>query len=96
MAMDSAQHQRIIDAIKRKIGDRELVCPISGHTDAWGVDTSSAALPAVDRPGTFVPPGGPVFPVAVIICEECGYTFLMNLVRLGVADESGIEAHLNV
>lgn len=96
MAMDSAQHRQIIDAIKRKIGDRELVCPVSGHTDAWGVDTSSAALPAVDKPGAFVPPGGPVFPVAVIICEECGYTFLMNLVRLGITELSDFETPANV
>ena len=95
MAMDAALHQRIIEAISRKIGDRKLVCPISGHTDSWGVDVHSTALPVANDPGIFIPPGGPVFPMAVIICEECGYTFLMNLVRLGLASELGVEASVN-
>ena len=92
MSMDSALHQNIIDSIRRRIGDRELVCPVSGHTDSWGVDVNSAALPVANDPGALLPLGGPYFPVAVIVCEECGYTFLMNLVKLGLAEERGIEA----
>ena len=95
MSMDSALHQSIIEAISQKIGDRKLVCPISGHTESWGVDINRAALPVANEPGVFAPPGGPFFPVAVIVCEECGYTFLMNLLKLGLADELGIEATAN-
>ncbi len=95
MAMDPALHRSIIEAINRKIGDRKMVCPVSGHTDSWGVDVNGAALPVANDPGAFVPSGGTVFPVAVIVCEECGYTFLMNLLKLGLADEIGVEASAN-
>lgn len=95
MAMDAVLHQRIIEAINRKIGDRKMVCPISGHTDSWGVDVNGAALPVANEPGVFVSPGGTVFPVAVIVCEECGYTFLMNLLKLGLADEISVGVSNN-
>lgn len=87
MGMTATQHQRIVEAINNKLGDRKLECPISGHTDSWGVNITSASLPAVDVPGSYAPPGGPVIPVAVVICQECGYTFFMSLVTLGLAEE---------
>jgi hypothetical protein len=90
--MNITQHQKIVEAINKKVGDRKLECPISGHTDSWGVNISSASLPAVDVPGAYAVPGGPVFPVAVVVCQECGYTFFMNLVQLGLAEELGITA----
>lgn len=95
MAMNAELHQHIIEAIRRKIGDRKLVCPVSGHTEAWGVDINSAALPVANEPGSLVAAQNGVFPVAVIVCEECGYTFLMNLLKLGLADELGVETPVN-
>ena len=92
MAMDAAYHQRIVEAINKKIGYRKLECPISGHTDAWAVNVSSASLPAVDVPGEVALPGGPAIPVAVVVCQGCGYTFFMSLVALGVAEEHGIKS----
>ncbi|MCY4365001.1 MAG: hypothetical protein OXE17_02060 [Chloroflexi bacterium] len=95
MAMNAELHQHIIEAISRKIGNRKLVCPVSGHTDSWGVDINGAALPVANEPGGLVSAHNDVFPVAVIVCEECGYTFLMNLLKLGLADELGAETPVN-
>ena len=93
--MKPTQHQRIVAAINEKIGERKLVCPVSGHTNSWEVSISSGDLPAVESPGTSAVPGGPAFPLAVVFCKECGYTFFMNLVTLGLAEELGIRVPVN-
>ena len=90
--MDPDKHQIITKAILEKLGPRALVCPISGETSTWDVLTNSTLLPAIDQPG--MPPPlavGPTFPLAVLMCKDCGYFMLFNLIVLGIADQLGIQ-----
>ena len=89
--MDSATHQIIIQAIQGKLGSRTLVCPISGEDATWDVLTYSTLLPAVDQPGASVSLGAPAFPLAVLMCKDCGYFMLINLIGLGVAEQLSIS-----
>lgn len=89
--MDEAKHQIIIQAINAKLGPRKLVCPISGEGAAWEVLNYSTLLPAIETPpGTLPMNVGPTLPLAVLMCKDCGYSMLINLIQLGIAKELGI------
>ena len=94
--MDTAKHQRVIQAIYAKLGPRKLVCPISGEGAVWEVLINSTSLPAIDIPGTVPGYGGsPTFPMALLMCKDCGYSMLINLIQLGVAADLGIPVSPN-
>ena len=88
--MDEAKHQIIIQAINAKLGPRRLVCPISGEGAAWEVLNYGTLLPAIETPGTLPMNAGPTFPLAVVMCMDCGYSMLINLIQLGIAKELDI------
>ena len=91
--MDVAKHQIIVQAIKAKLGPRKLVCPISGDAAAWEVVNCGTNLPVIDTPGTLPPYGAsPTLPLAVLMCKDCGYSMLINLIQLGIAKELDIPA----
>ena len=94
--MDKAKHQLIIQAINEKLGPRKLVCPISGDGATWEVLTNSTLLPVIEVPGD-PPPFGhyPTFPLAVLMCKDCGYFMLINLIVLGVAEELDIPVSID-
>lgn len=82
--------QLVIEALAKKLGDNSLICPLS-HDNNWEVQGYFAAVPAV---GSF-PRGlqevpGQSYPLAVLVCETCGFTFFVNLITLGIADQLGI------
>ena len=88
--MDAAKQHIIVQAINAKLGPRKLVCPISGDDAAWEVLNYGTCLPAIDIPGDQPMNGGPAFPLAVLMCKDCGYSMLINLIQLGIAKELGI------
>ncbi len=79
------RNEIILRAIEGKM-ERSLDCPLHGAT-TWSVQEQTTALPALDDPR--MPPyfHAQSFPLAVVICDRCGYTFFVNLIRLGLAEE---------
>ncbi len=80
--MDKRQTEKVLDAINKR-GWQDLVCPVSGDSD-WGVESELVVMPSLN-----VPNGAITF--AVLTCGECGYSALVNVARLGIADELGLE-----
>ena len=93
--MDAAKQQIVIQAINAKLGTRKLVCPISGDAAVWEVLEYSTSVPAIDIPGTLPMNLGPTLPLAVLMCKDCGYTMLINLIQLGIAKELDIPVSAN-
>ena len=80
----------ILKAIGSKLGDRKLTCPISGEDVNWWVQEDIVAIPGVRLNEPIVPSGG-AYSMATVVCSDCGYTFFVNLVVLGIAEELGLE-----
>lgn len=78
------QRQLIAAAFVSKYTQRPLTCPVSGDDD-WEIQERLAFVAA--EVTTY---DGPKYPSAVILCRKCGYTLLINLFMLGVAEELGI------
>ena len=81
----------IIAALAEKMGDRRgLVCPISGPT-TWTVGEYTTVLPAIKDSAKSSIQHARKIPLAVVMCDHCGYTFFVNLMLLGLAREFGFE-----
>lgn len=78
----------VIKALTEKLGSAKLICPLSQDSN-WEVQYSFAAVPAFN---SYPPPPVPEksFPLAVLVCKTCGYTFFVNLITLGLADQLGL------
>ena len=83
--------RRILDALKEKLGDRLLQCPISGDT-RWVIQNYFAVVPATENFPLTAPAGilAHSFPLVVLMCENCGYSLMFNLFGLGIADDFGV------
>ena len=86
MPLTEEQQRNIADTLNERTEGRVLLCPISGDS-SWEVQDIFANLPGG------IGPGGSEnsFPSAVILCKTCGYTMLVNLIRLGIAEQFGYE-----
>lgn len=81
----------VIEALAEKLGENSLVCPLS-HDSNWEVQGYFAALPAVESfPQDLRGLPSQSYPLAVLLCKTCGFTFFVNLITLGIADQVGIE-----
>ena len=83
----------IINAISEKLGDKQLVCPLSGD-DNWAVERYFGKIPAaesLEAPSSNERESRS-FPFAVLTCQTCGFSFFVNVFRLGLAEALGIEA----
>ena len=89
--MDTQSQKLVLDAINEKLGNRRLSCPISGELASWSIHANSTIVPALDTPTTPVSSSSHSFPMAVVLCEHCGYTIFVNLIKLGIADQLGLE-----
>lgn len=78
--MDEALGKVILEAFKERTGGRQLVCNLCGGT-RWGVDGVSS-LSLQDRISNAVVIGGKALPLVSLTCEVCGYTLLLNVIRL--------------
>jgi len=59
----------------------EKTCPIC-RTNNWLLEKQYGSLPVFDRQKPFYM-AGPVYPLAVITCKTCGYTFYLNAMIAG-------------
>ena len=92
--MNDQQHKAIQDAISEKLGNRELICPISGDEAIWAIHVKTTTVPALTDPDDLRNPlekADSGFPMALVVCVHCGYTMFINLLTLGVGKELGIE-----
>ena len=80
----------ILKAIESKLGDRTMTCPISGEEVTWWVQEDIVVIPSARLSDSIVPSGG-AYSMAVVVCSHCGYTFFVNLVVLGIAEQLGLE-----
>ena len=84
--LNSAETALVIRAINEKLGENKLVCPLS-HDSVWEVNSYYAAVPAVEIWQLSSPDNinsSRTFPFAVLICQTCGYSFFVNLFKLGI------------
>ena len=88
MALTPEQQLVILNAVNAKLRPRRLVCPISGDGN-WQVERYYGLLYSSDGAGTSQSRSHS-FPLAVLTCQTCGYTSLVNLVKLGLASHFGI------
>ena len=89
MALTEEQQLAVVKALRGKIGGRTLKCPISDDS-RWQVQSELAAIPATDDLSNNAITGTR-FPTAVVVCQTCGYTILLNIFSLGLADEFGVQ-----
>ena len=52
-------------------------------------------MPALDGPDESPLDAKTGFPLAVVTCTDCGFTYLVNLITLGVATDLNIPVRLN-
>ena len=81
--------QEVIAAIAGNVGERELACTVCRNS-GWDVQLYHGSLPAIDPSGEDFGRYAASFPMAVVVCETCGYTMMFNLFRLGIAERLGI------
>ena len=90
--VEEPQVKIVVDAINAKMGGNRLVCPLSGHSD-WIVERYFGKMIAVE---TLSPQENEQysrrFPFVVLTCRICGFSFFVNVIRLGIAKELGIES----
>ena len=80
------QAELVITAINEKLGG-DLICPVSGDSH-WELQENLAFIPA--HKGVV---GAPMYPTVVLLCETCGNTVLLNLFKLGLAEQFEIEPY---
>jgi len=72
--------KRIIQALQNKLGPPRP-CVMCGHIE-WQVADKYIVLSASPNPSQ-VSIGGQVFPFITLICNNCGNTQFLNLLKLG-------------
>ena len=76
--------QRLLEVLKLRTGGRAFTCPILGH-NAWRLDDAWAAVPSGATPNNI--DLGKIFPMAVLLCTNCGNTHFLNLITMGFTPE---------
>ena len=83
MDIDTALRE-IIEAVSLRLGARDLICPLCQGVK-WMPPALTVPIEFVFAPGTAtLAPTGRVFPMAVLCCDQCGYTVALNLIQLGL------------
>lgn len=57
-------------------------CPVSGHNE-WELNDTMVQLPAYSG-GRPLLAAAPTFPLILITCSYCGYTFFLSAVKVGI------------
>ena len=81
----------VIEAIERKMGQGRLRCPVCEDVN-WAVQEFPAILPATNAFGVRQPlmEMRLSYPMAMVICQTCGYSMMFNLFALGVGEDIGM------
>jgi len=71
----------IQEALRERLGERKLICVLCGGT-RWFMEGGISNIPVQDRIGGGLIIGGKAMPLTTLICEVCGYTILLNILKL--------------
>lgn len=87
----------VTKALAAKSKDKDNViaqCEVCGN-DNWEVQTYSGSLPALEggAEAKRFPYIDHAFPMAMLVCSNCGFTMMFNLFPLGVADQLSIPKY---
>lgn len=83
--LNADERAKAIGWLERKWGN-DKKCPVCGSTK-WTVGPHMVSMAAVDNSNN-ITLGGLSYPLVMVVSNECGYTFLMNAVVMGVATGS--------
>ena len=86
MELTEEQQLTVLDAVRAKLHGRSVTCPVSGDND-WQIQNRLAYLLAESNIGG----KNELFPSAVMLCKSCGYTILLNVFVLGIADRLDLQ-----
>ena len=86
MELTEEQQLTILDAVRAKSDGRTLTCPVSGDND-WQIQNRLAYLLADAN----IVGKSQLFPSVVMLCKSCGYTILLNVLVLGIADQLDLQ-----
>lgn len=87
MKIDTDKKQRIAEFLNSKVGSPKP-CPVCGKT-RWTLGDDVWELRQLSKDGLRV--GGSLYPVILLICNECGNTQFLNAVVVGAVDQKGGE-----
>lgn len=79
------QKERIISALKER-APQAGACPVC-HRTQWTISEGMVYL-TIQQQTRSINIGGPGYPMAAIICTNCGNTQFLNLIVLGLKDMS--------
>lgn len=79
-------HKVDIDKLNRAISKKILVCPACQQRGTLSVMPTLMELREFHG-GDFVVGGSPIVPLAVLTCNNCGNTILINALAVGLLDE---------
>jgi hypothetical protein len=80
--LSQEEKQKIVEWLKAKAGEKARPCPICGHTE-WAI-ADEAVIPVRLEKKKIMLGGGPIYPLAMLVCMNCGNTQFLNLVLAGL------------
>ena len=90
MSLTPEQFQALGDSLSEHATPDAVKCPLSGDSN-WSIFSGGLVfLRVVDNPATG-DPADSVVPLALVTCNTCGYTWLVNVVQLGLRSELGLD-----
>lgn len=90
-AKETERALKFVNGYAEKKGD--AVCPICG-TQNWILNPSFVELNQFyPLQGTML--GGPVYPMILLFCKECGFTHFLNAKYSGILDEEERKRDVN-
>ena len=79
-AFTEETRNEILNTLHKRI--RIPACPLCG-TNAWTLADGFVALPLQGDFSAFTV-GGPVLPCVALVCNNCGNTYLINVLNIGL------------
>ena len=79
--MDDTLHKKILQALQAKMGNRLTSCPLCGGIN-WNIEPCVLNLRLDSQVTSGLVVGGPVYPVVVLNCKNCGEVRMVNIVVL--------------
>ena len=93
MATKKEVQQRIIEALAKKVGEREMRCSLCGDKN-WLLTPEFHSISLSKSPKKTVL-GGQGLPVVPLTCNTCGNTHMLNLIVLGFEDLGSLSIDEN-
>ncbi len=83
-------NEQILSALQEKLKGRKMSCLLCG-VSKWQISERLGKLYAVELENFSNDLGRSGFPLLVLTCDNCGFSLLVNLISLGLADDFGLE-----